>query len=338
LVIAYINGYHGRNSKVYDRRLTLHRGVNNPITFTFKNEDQKAQDIEDREFELNLIDSESKKSVLTRNLTNYNTVQATGAQLLSDGSSSGTTARMTITNSNITGTFVVKQQVIGTSLTGPVTITNIDADASGGTETVLTVSFGEQTIPSETVNITAGAKGTASITITEGDLLPLDAKFYNFAVREVKTDGSKEVTYSDTGYASAGTVELLDGAYPEFVASTEVSSFTAIADIKSLAKLSSEIHARPGINNNKALHTIAVYTKNFSGAFKVQGTMSTAANKNEDDWFNIIMDGEPSATNTFTNSTAVTTFNFTGVFQYVRFTWDNDAGNTGLIDKILYRQ
>ena len=45
LVIAYVNGYHGRKSKVYDRRLTLHRGVSNPLTFTFKNEDQKKQDV-----------------------------------------------------------------------------------------------------------------------------------------------------------------------------------------------------------------------------------------------------------------------------------------------------
>jgi len=270
LVIAYINGYHGRNSKVYDRRLTLHRGVNNPITFTFKNEDQKAQDVSSRTvasgnyFELNIVDTESKKSVLTKTLS-----------ILDDGS-------------------------------------------------------------------TISTKGQATCTITEGDLLPLDAKFYTFAIRERKVDDNgspyRVVTYSDTGYAAAGTIELLDGAYPEFVTSTEVSSFTATPDNKSLAKLSSEIPARPGINNNKALHTIAVYTKNFSGAFKVQGTMSTAANKNEDDWFNIITDGEPSATNTFTNSTTVTTFNFTGVFQYVRFTWDNDAGNTGLIDKILYRQ
>jgi hypothetical protein len=270
LVIAYINGYHGRNSKVYDRRLTLHRGVNNPITFTFKNEDQKAQDVSSRTvasgnyFELNIIDTESKKAVITKTL-----------DIVDDGS-------------------------------------------------------------------TISTKGKASCTITEGDLLSLDAKFYNFAVRERKVDenGSpyRVVTYSDTGYASAGTVELLDGAYPEFVSSESISSFTATADTKSLAKLSSEIPARPGINNNKALHTIAVYTKNFSGAFKVQGTMSSSSNKNEDDWFNIIMDGEASATNTFTNSTTVTTFNFTGVYQYVRFTWDNDAGNTGLIDKILYRQ
>ena len=121
LVIAYVNGYHGRNSKVYDRRLTLHRGVNNPITFTFKNEDQKAQDITSKTYEFNLIDTESKKSVLTKNLT-----------VLDDGS-------------------------------------------------------------------TVSTRGDASCTITDGDLLDLDAKFYNFSVREIGSDGSRTITYSDTG-------------------------------------------------------------------------------------------------------------------------------------------
>ena len=107
LVIAYINGYHGRNSKVYDRRLILHRGVDNPVKFTFKNEDQKAQDISAKTvasgnyYELNVIDSETKKSVITKSLTP-----------IDDGS-------------------------------------------------------------------TLSTRGQASCSIDEGDLLPLDAKFYN---------------------------------------------------------------------------------------------------------------------------------------------------------------
>ena len=256
LVIAYISGYHGRNSKVYDRRLTLHRGISNPVSFTFKNEDQKAQDITSKTYEFNMIDSESKKAVLTKTLT-----------ILDDGS-------------------------------------------------------------------TVSTKGDASCTITEGDLLPLDAKFYNFAVREVKSDGSREITYADTGYAAAGTVELLDGAYPEFVASTNVSSFTASGG--PLAYTSGSIDARPGINNNKALHTIAVYTKNFSGALRVQGTMS--ASPSNTDYFDITMEGAGSTANSFSDSTTVTNFNFTGVYHSVRFSWGNDSGNTGVIDKILYRQ
>ena len=256
LVIAYISGYHGRNSKVYDRRLTLHRGVSNPISFTFKNEDQKAQDITSKTYEFNMIDSDSKKAVLTKTLS-----------ILDDGS-------------------------------------------------------------------TVSTKGDASCTITEGDLLPLDAKFYNFAVREVKSDGSREITYADTGYAAAGTIELLDGAYPEFLSSTSVSSFTGTGG--PLTYTSGSIDAKPGINNNKALHTIAVYTKNFSGALRVQGTMS--ASPSDTDYFDITMEGAGSTANSFSNSTTVSNFNFTGVYHSVRFSWGNDTGNTGVIDKILYRQ
>ena len=260
LVIAYISGYHGRNSKVYDRRLTLHRGVSNPITFTFKNEDQKAQDITSKTYELNVVDTTNQRSVITKTL-----------DILDDGS-------------------------------------------------------------------TVSTKGDASTTITEGDLLPLDAGFYNFAVREVKSDGSREVTYADTGYSASGTIELLDGAYPQFTASTSITGFTATADSKSLANTSSNVDARSGINNNKALHTIAVYTRgSFTGTLKVQGTMSSSPSS-ANDYFDITMDGEASATNTFSSSSTVTNFNFTGVYQSVRFTWDNDPDNTGLVDKILYRQ
>ena len=249
LVIAYISGYHGRNSKVYDRRLTLHRGVANPISFTFKNEDQKAQDIVSKTYEFNMIDTESKKSVLTKTLT-----------ILDDGS-------------------------------------------------------------------TVSTKGDASCTITEGDLLPLNAKFYNFSVREVKSDGSREVTYSDTGYAAAGTIELLDGAYPEFVSSTEIANFTQAGG--PLQYTSSSIDARPGINNNKALHTIAIYPSAFSGKLIVRGTM--ASSPGNSDFFDV-------TSTTLSSASTVSTLNFTGVYHNVRFSWDNDPDNTGKIDKILYRQ
>jgi len=248
LVIAYVSGYHGRNSKVYDRRLTLHRGVSNPISFTFKNEDQKAQDITSKTYEFNVIDTESKISVLTKTLT-----------ILDDGS-------------------------------------------------------------------TVSTKGDASCTITEGDLLELNAKFYNFSVKEVKSDGSREVTYANTGYAAAGTIELLDGAYPEFTDSTSVSAFTLSGDTFT----SSAIDGKPGINNNQALHTIAIYPNNFSGTLKVEGTM-VSTSPTDNDYFTI-------TTSTLSSASSVSSLNFTGVFQNVRFVADRTSGTTGRIDKILYRQ
>ena len=115
VVIAYQSGYHGRNSKVYDRRLTLHRGVTNPVSFTFKNEDQKAQNIVGKTYEINIIDTDSKKSVLTRTL-----------KVIDDGS-------------------------------------------------------------------TIATKGTATVDITPGDLLKLEAKFYNYSIKQKLTDDGSTI-------------------------------------------------------------------------------------------------------------------------------------------------
>jgi hypothetical protein len=234
---------------VYDRRIKLYKGVSNPLSFTFKNEDQKAQDITAKTYEFNLIDTETKQSVVTRNLT-----------ILDDGS----------------------------------TITT---------------------------------KGTASITVTEGDLLTLDAKFYNYAIREVAADNTRTVTFADSFYNAAGTVEVLDGAYPDMIDSTEINSFTSTTG--PLTRTSSAIDANPGINNNVALHTVAIYQKSFVGTLRIQGTMvSTPADSDYFDIANISFDS---------NSNPITYYNFTGVYQNIRFSWGNTSGNTGRVDKILYR-
>jgi hypothetical protein len=248
MVIAYINGYHGRNSKVYDRQLKIYKGVSNPITFTFKNEDQKSQFVDAKTFEFNLIDTDTQQSVLTRNLT-----------ILDDGSS------------------------------------------------ILT-------------------KGRASVTLTEGDLLGLDAKFYSYSVREVATDGSRTVTFTDTAYNSAGTAEVLAGGYPQFADSESIINFTKSGSTST----SSAIDARPGMNDNSALHTVAVYPVNFAGTLVIQGTMVSTA-PTDADYFEI-------SSNAITTTDTIAYYNFTGVLQYVRFRWTNDSGNTGVIDKILYRQ
>ena len=67
----------------------------------------------------------------------------------------------------------------------------------------------------------------------------------------------------------------------------------------------------------------------FSGKLIVQGTM--ASTPSDSDYFTV-------TSATYTDASAASTLNFTGVYHNVRFSWDNDSGNTGKIDKILYRQ
>lgn len=328
VVIVYTSGYHGRNSIVYDRRIKLYKGVSNPLSFTFKNEDQKAQDIASSKFEFTLVDPENQRSAIFKDLEVLNTVQASDAEVNGDGSTTGTTITITIDNDDITGNFEIGYQVKGTTLQGPVIISNISKSFVTDA-TTLTVTFATQSVPDETVSITAGPRGSANLTITEGDLLTLDAKFYNYAIREIDTDDStvRTVTFADAAYNAAGTVEVLDGAYPDMIDSTEINSFTSTTG--PLTYTSSAYEANPGANNNVALHTIAIYQKSFVGTLRIQGTM--VSTPGDADYFDI-------ATISFvSNSDPVTYYNFNGVYENVRFSWGNTSGNTGRVDKILYR-
>lgn len=328
LVIVGITGYHGRNPVVYDRRIKLYKGVSNPISFTFKNEDQKAQDIAARKFEFTLVDPENQRSAIFKNLEVLNTVQAEDAEVNGDGSTTGTTITITIANGKITGDFEIGYQVKGTTLKGPVIISNISKSFVTNS-TTLTITFATQSVPDETVSITAGPRGSANLTITEGDLLTLDAKFYNYAIREIDTDDStvRTVTFADAAYNAAGTIEVLDGAYPDMIDSIEINSFTGTTG--PLTHTSSAYEANPGANNNVALHTIAIYQKSFVGTLRIQGTM--ASNPGDADYF--LIDNI-----SFTNVSDPTTYyNFNGVYENVRFSWGNSSGNTGRVDKILYR-
>jgi hypothetical protein len=302
--------------------------VSNPLSFTFKNEDQKAQDIASSKFEFTLVDPENQRSAIFKDLEVLNTVQATGAVVNGDSSTAAATITVTVPNANITGSFIIGYQIKGTSLIGPVIISNISKSLTSG-YTTLTITFDTQAVPSETVSITAGPRGSATLTITEGDLLGLDAKFYNYAIREVDTDDStiRTVTFADTAYNAAGTVEVLDGAYPDMIDSTEINSFTSTTG--PLTRTSSAYEANPGANNNVALHTIAIYQKSFVGTLRIQGTM--VSTPGDADYFDI-------ATISFdSNSDAITYYNFNGVYENVRFSWGNTSGNTGRVDKILYR-
>jgi len=55
-----------------------------------------------------------------------------------------------------------------------------------------------------------------------------------------------------------------------------------------------------------------------------------STNPEDSDYFTI-------SSNTISSLSGVTYFSFTGVFQNIRFSFENDSGNKGTVDKMLYR-
>jgi hypothetical protein len=163
-------------------------------------------------------------------------------------------------------------------------------------------------------------KGQFTINISDNDTLNLDGQYMSYVVYLNKTaDGTNALTYADTQYGMSGTIELSGRAFPGPIDSVSVTTW--------MNNTSSVVDAQPQINSNEALHTAAIYTSQFIGTVKVQGTLGP---NDSVSWFDI-------ATETLSNPTAPHYVNFNGIFNHLRFVKANDSGNIGTVDKILLR-
>ena len=124
----------------------------------------------------------------------------------------------------------------------------------------------------KTMTIKDGGKGIAQLKIAEDDLLDKPAKFYTYSVHIKDEEDNELPVYSDTRYMPGGTAEVMENIYPEFVPSVEITSFTK----RNTQLISSTIDAAPELNSNSALHSIAVYTTDFTGRFEIFGTMDAS--------------------------------------------------------------
>ena len=59
----------GRQENVYSRNMTLYRGIDNTVSFNFRNNDQKKVNMLDKVITFNIIDNESHITHLTRPMT-----------------------------------------------------------------------------------------------------------------------------------------------------------------------------------------------------------------------------------------------------------------------------
>jgi len=168
---------------------------------------------------------------------------------------------------------------------------------------------------------TPNFKGQFTVTITDNDLLNYKSQYMSFTVYLTKTsDSTNAITYADTQFGVKGTIEVVGSAFPGAKDSTNINTF--------LDSISSVAESHPEQNANEALHTAAIYSTGFAGTVTIQATLSGSSDTSN--WADL-------GTVTLSSPTAPIPYSFNGVFNYVRFKFANDSGNSGTIDKILYR-
>jgi len=180
-------------------------------------------------------------------------------------------------------------------------------------------------------------KGQCVLTLTEGDTLNLDVKFYSYNLYLIDETLNKLPLYTGFNYESYGYAEVVDLNFGRFVASTVLDTFTLV--LQSNTEYQSYIaDANPMSNSgNTALHTAAIYCTNYTGKFNIRGTLANDVDPGNELFFDIKADGETSTDINLTNFSGIKYFNFHGVLRKVQFFHTPDQSNTGNIDKIIYR-
>ena len=163
-------------------------------------------------------------------------------------------------------------------------------------------------------------RGLFEASITEGDLLNLDAKFYNYSLKVTGPEGRTTPAYADDNFGANGTLEVVEGVYPAFKESS-VEDFSG-------GDTGSTITLTPYINSNTAQHTAQVYFSSaFTGTLAIQGSINPSNSIQNADFTTI-------STTTYTDQTDNTFINFTGVYSAVRFVRTTTSGT---LSQVLYR-
>jgi len=178
-----------------------------------------------------------------------------------------------------------------------------------------------RTLLQRTASVVDPYLGLAEVTLTEGDMLDLESKFYTYAFKVVSGEGRAQIGYSDDNYGAGGVLEIVEGVYPLFIASTE-EGFSS-GDTGSI------IYIDPYVNRNTALHSAQVYFSSaFTGTLTVKGSLSPAPSGLTNDEFTTI------TTRTYTAQTDNDFFSWNGVYSAIRF---DRSTTTGTLNKVLYR-
>jgi hypothetical protein len=185
---------------------------------------------------------------------------------------------------------------------------------------------------------TTATKGVATLTLSESDTASLVSKFYKFSVTRTIGGSGNHVTYANTYYEIAGTMEIVDQVYPSFSDSTELpnTDFTRPLTTDFYRKggqvteyYSSLVDAQPEYKRNGALHTFQYYNSTYTGTLTIEGTLDPQVSS-DTSW--VTLD-----TVSFNGLTDDSYINVTGVYNWFRLKHLPDNSNTGTLDKVLVR-
>ena len=199
------------------------------------------------------------------------------------------------------------------------------------------------------------SKGDVKLNISEGDLVPIAAGFYNLIVTGeeallpgvVGSENFATPFYVDTAGDIIATVEIVASADPTTTPSVEILKNDEQDDWRIANEVGAPTtfysSAIPGArikNHINAVHTFSVATTAFTGTLQLKGSLDLQPSADIRNYFPIdITSGTDIIT--FTNFTGITSHTFEANFLWMIFVYIPDTSlpppGPGVIDKVLLR-
>tara|TARA_B100000029_G_scaffold506329_2_gene588890 strand:- start:242 stop:1000 length:759 start_codon:yes stop_codon:yes gene_type:complete len=232
-----------------------------------------------------------------------------------------------VTAGNTMSMFYTPNIKVYRGIDNPVRVNFVNRDQKKVSLTDKTVSFvmidkdTNKTILTRSVDDINTRDGIVELTLRDVDTYNLSSKYYTYAFKVTNGEGRVQIGYADDNYGAGGVLELVEGVYPTFNASTEETFGSG--DTGSI------IYLDPNDNRNTALHSAQVYFSSaFTGTLTVAGSLDPAASGLSSDNFTTIQ------TETYTAQEDNAAFSWNGIYSAIRFT---RATTSGTLSKVLYR-
>jgi hypothetical protein len=277
ILIADLAGQLTENTIVYARTIKIYQGVDNVIQFDIQNADQKRLDLTTlTNLQMNVFD-QSNKALPTSPyaITVYTgattTASAQVIQPIPVRPASSTT--IVVPTANITGKFVLSQQITGTAIVGTVSISNITSNVDAGT-TTLTVTFPMQTVTGQTnIAISSILNGLSQVVIPAADLIDYENQTFQYSVTATDAMGHHITLYTDSRFSAVGKMELVQTAVPKIRKNKIYDRFSGeINYLGNVINHSSVISTKYYEASPTTTITFMVDMTNFIGQIYIEGT------------------------------------------------------------------
>lgn len=197
------------------------------------------------------------------------------------------------------------------------------------------------TVLEKSAKVTDEIKGRAQLMITASETETWLLGGYAYNVKITRPGGAQEFLYVDIANSATGTFDLLPAVGGELVPAQFIlgENFTPMSfdwDSNDDWQVSGAQPAYNQVGANTGSFTVAIYTTNWQGSFRIQASLQNLA-PTEKSWFDIpLVAGEPVLTIS-TASAPVQSLGFSLNAQWIRFLYKAGINNLGSFDKVVYK-